>query len=174
MRYALDGVQPQLEGEGHFIADNAAVIGRVFMAPRSSVWYSATVRGDCDDITIGEGSNIQDGAILHTDPGFKLTIGRDVTVGHQAMLHGCQIGDNCLIGIQAVILNGAKIGNNCIVGAGALITEGKEYPDGSLIIGTPAKAVRELSEQQMGMITMNAQYYATNAERFSTKLEPLD
>lgn len=174
MRYALDGVAPELRGDGHFIAHNAVVIGQVIMEPRSSVWYSATVRGDCDRISIGEGSNVQDGAVLHTDPGFKLDIGKDVTVGHQAMLHGCTIGDNCIIGIQAVILNGARIGRNCIVGAGAVITEGKEFPDNSLIVGAPGKLIRELSEQQIGMITMNAQYYASNAERFAKGLKALD
>lgn len=174
MQYELDGLRPELRGEGHFIADSAVVVGKVVMEARSSLWFQAVARGDCDLISIGEGSNIQDGAVLHTDPGFQLTIGRDVTVGHQAMLHGCQIGDNSLIGIQAVILNGAKIGKNCIVGAGALITEGKDFPDGSLIVGSPARVIRELMPAQIQMITVNAQHYAQNAARFAAGLKPIE
>jgi carbonic anhydrase/acetyltransferase-like protein (isoleucine patch superfamily) len=129
-----------------YVADNATVLGRVDMQAHSSVWFAATVRGDGDQITISENSNVQDGAVLHADPGFPLTLGKNVTVGHLAMLHGCSIGDGTLVGIKAVILNGAKIGRNCLVGAGALVTEGKEFPDNSLIIGSPAKAVRTLSD----------------------------
>lgn len=173
MLYELDGVVPELIGDGHYIADNAAVIGRVTLHSRSSVWFSCTLRGDCDQITVGEGSNIQDGAVLHTDPGFKLEIGHNVTVGHQAMLHGCTIGNNVLIGIQAVILNGAQIPDNCIVGAGALVTEGKSFPEGSLIVGAPAKVIRELTPQQLQMVELNAHHYAGNAARFAKGLKPL-
>src|SRR5438445_7625875 len=136
--YELDGLAPQL-GEGAWVADSAQVIGDVQLAEGASVWFGAILRGDNERLTIGKGSNVQDGTVLHADPGFPLTFGENVTVGHQVMLHGCTIGDGTLIGIQAVVLNGAKIGRNCIVGAGALVTEGKEFPDGSMILGAPAK-----------------------------------
>lgn len=132
-----------------YVADSATVIGQARLAAHSSVWFGAVVRSDSDVISIGENSNVQDGAVLHADPGFPLTLEKNVTVGHQAMLHGCTVGEGSLIGIQAVILNGARIGRNSLVGAGALVTEGKEFPDNSLIIGSPAKAVRTLSESDI-------------------------
>jgi len=148
-----------------WVADNATVIGRVFLAEGSSVWYGAVLRGDNDAITIGARSNIQDGSVLHTDSGKPLTLGDDVTVGHQVMLHGCSVGDCSLIGIQAVILNGARIGRNSIVGAGALVTEGKEFPDGVLIVGSPAKVVRELTPAQIERLKWSAAHYVENAVR---------
>ena len=141
--YQLDDTAPQIAASA-WVADSASVIGRVRLAEGASVWYGAVLRGDNDWITLGRDTNIQDGSVLHTDEGKPLTLGERVTVGHQVMLHGCTVGDDTLIGIQAVVLNGAKIGRKCIVGAGALVTEGKEFPDGSLIVGSPAKLVRSL------------------------------
>lgn len=142
--YELDGVAPQVAASA-WVADSAQVMGNVVLGEDASVWFGTVVRGDTESITIGAGSNIQDASVLHADIGKPLVVGERVTVGHQVMLHGCTIGDESLIGIGAVVLNGAKIGKNCLVGAGALVTEGKEFPDGSMIIGSPAKAVRELT-----------------------------
>ncbi|MEY4694405.1 MAG: 2,3,4,5-tetrahydropyridine-2,6-dicarboxylate N-acetyltransferase, partial [Pseudomonadota bacterium] len=139
--YQLDSHTPEV-AESAWIADNAQVMGAVHLAANASVWFGVTVRGDTETISIGEGSNIQDGSVLHADVGKPLTVGKNVTVGHMVMLHGCTIGDESLIGIGAVVLNGAKIGKNCLVGAGSLVTEGKEFPDGSMIMGSPAKVVR--------------------------------
>lgn len=172
MLYALENKQPQLLGN-NWVADNAAVIGNVTLHPGASVWFGCTVRGDNDPISIGENTNIQDGSVLHADIGVPLTIGRDVTVGHQVMLHGCTIGDNTLIGIQSVILNRASIGKNSIVGAGTLIPEGKSYPDGVLILGSPGVVKRELSPQEIAFITLSAKGYVQNAQRFSKQLKPL-
>lgn len=172
MLYALEDKQPQLMGN-NWVADNAAVIGNVVLKDGASVWFGCTVRGDNDPITIGEGSNIQDGSVLHTDVGVPLTIGRDVTVGHQVMLHGCTIGDNTLIGIQSVVLNRAKIGNNSIVGAGTLIPEGKSYPDGVLILGSPGVVKRALSPQEIAFIGLSARHYVQNAQRYAAQLKPL-
>ena len=138
MIHTLGDRAPEFEGSGHFVADNATLIGTVRLRDRASVWFNCVLRGDCDWIDIGERSNIQDGSILHTDPGLELVVGNDVTVGHMAMLHGCTIGDQSLIGIGATILNGAKIGRHTIVGAHALVTEGKEFPDGVMLLGAPA------------------------------------
>ena len=173
MKYSLGDRRVEAKGE-HWIADSATVIGSVVLEENASVWFGAVVRGDCDVITIGENSNVQDGAVLHTDYGFPLSIGRDVTVGHQAMLHGCTIGDGSLIGIQAVILNGAKIGRGCIIGAGALIAEGKEIPDGSLVVGSPGKVVRQLDEATQQRLLLSAQHYVGNARRFRDELKPQD
>jgi carbonic anhydrase/acetyltransferase-like protein (isoleucine patch superfamily) len=162
--YDIDGVRPVIEGEG-WIADNAVVMGRVTLKRNASVWYGATVRGDNDPIVIGENSNIQDGSVLHTDIGQPLTIGRDCTIGHLVMLHGCTIGDNSLIGIGSIILNGARIGRNCLIGAKCLITEGKEIPDNSLVMGAPGKVVRELTEAQVQLITASAAHYVENWRR---------
>ena len=148
-----------------WVAESATVVGRVELGAGANIWYGAVLRGDNEWITIGERTNIQDGSVLHTDMGWPLTLGADVTVGHQAMLHGCTVGDNSLIGIQAVVMNGAKIGRNCIVGAGALVTEGKEFPDNSLIVGSPAKAVRTLTDEQAAKLRMNAAHYVANAAR---------
>ena len=172
MLYALEDKQPQLLGN-NWVADNAAVIGNVTLQAGASVWFGCTVRGDNEPITIGEGSNIQDGSVLHADIGVPLTIGCDVTVGHQVMLHGCTIGNNTLIGIQSVILNRARIGNNSIVGAGSLVPEGKSYPDGVLILGSPAVVKRELTPQEIAFIGLSARGYVQNAQRFATKLKPI-
>ncbi len=173
VRYALDGVEPSL-GESVWIAPGAQVIGRVHLADRASVWFGCVLRGDSDALHVGEGSNVQDGSILHTDVGIQLRIGRDCTIGHQVMLHGCTIGDNSLIGIQSVVLNRAVIGRNSLVGAGSLVPEGKVFPDGVLLMGRPAKVVRELSPAEQQIITLSARHYVQNAARFATGLKPLD
>ena len=170
--YELDGVAPEVAASA-WVADSAEVMGNVQLAEDASIWFGAVLRGDCESITIGEGSNIQDASVLHADLGQPLVVGRHVTVGHQVMLHGCTIGDESLIGIGAVVLNGAKIGRNCLVGAGALITEGKEFPDGSMIIGSPAKAVRQLTPEQIEGLRRSAQHYVDNARRFKTGLRTL-
>ncbi len=163
--YELDGVQPQVAPTA-WIADSAEVIGDVRLEDGASVWFGVVVRGDNHPIVIGPGSNLQENAVLHTDAGVPLTLGRNVTVGHQAMLHGCAVGDNTLIGIGAVVLNGARIGRDSLVGAGALVTEGKEFPDGSLIVGSPAKAVRALTPEQIAGLRRSAEGYVANAARF--------
>lgn len=168
--YELDGLIPQVPASA-WVADNAQVMGRVTLGEEASVWFGVTVRGDTDAITIGEGSNIQDGSVLHADEGMPLTVGRHVTVGHQVMLHGCTIGDESLIGIGAIVLNGAKIGKNCLVGAGSLVTEGKVFPDGSMIIGSPAKAVRQLTPEQIEGLKLSARHYIANARRFREGLK---
>lgn len=173
MIYSLDERTPVLEGSGHFVAANATVIGNVRLLNQVSLWFNCVLRGDNEWIEIGAGSNIQDGSVLHTDPGYPLTIGRNVTVGHKVMLHGCTIGDNSLIGIGSTVLNGATIGANCLVGAHALITEGKSFPDGSLILGAPAKRVRELTADEIAGIRQSAQHYVDNAVRFSEQLTPV-
>jgi carbonic anhydrase/acetyltransferase-like protein (isoleucine patch superfamily) len=163
--YELDGKAPRLE-EGAFVADNATVIGDVILGKNASVWFGVVIRGDTDTIRIGANTNVQDMSVLHADEGVPLTIGDNVSLGHQVMLHGCTIGDNTLIGIQAVVLNNAKIGRNCIVGAGAVVTEGKEFPDNSLIIGAPARVVRQLDEEAMKKLAHNAEHYVGNAQRY--------
>ncbi len=156
-----------------YVADTANVIGKAVIGPKASIWFDATIRGDNELIAVGENSNVQEGCVLHTDPGYPLTVGPNVTVGHQAMLHGCTIGEGSLIGIQAVILNGAKIGKNCLVGAGALVTEGKEFPDGSLIIGSPAKAVRELSPEDIKRLHGNTANYVARGKFFKENLKKI-
>jgi acetyltransferase-like isoleucine patch superfamily enzyme len=170
--YQLDSHTPDV-AESAWIADNAQVMGAVHLAANASVWFGVTVRGDTETISIGEGSNIQDGSVLHADVGKPLTVGKNVTVGHMVMLHGCTIGDESLIGIGAVVLNGAKIGKNCLVGAGSLVTEGKEFPDGSMIMGSPAKVVRELTPEQIQGLRLSAQHYIENAHRFKAGLKRL-
>jgi carbonic anhydrase/acetyltransferase-like protein (isoleucine patch superfamily) len=170
--YQLDSHTPEV-AESAWIADNAQVMGAVHLAANASVWFGVTVRGDTETISIGEGSNIQDGSVLHADVGKPLTVGKNVTVGHMVMLHGCTIGDESLIGIGAVVLNGAKIGKNCLVGAGSLVTEGKEFPDGSMIMGSPAKVVRELTPEQIQGLRLSAQHYIENAHRFKAGLKRL-
>lgn len=172
MLYAIEDKSPQLKGH-NWVADNAAVIGDVTLHEGASVWFGCTVRGDNDPIQIGENSNVQDGSVLHTDVGVPLVIGANVTIGHQVMLHGCTIGENTLIGIQSVILNRAKIGRNSIVGACTLVPEGKSFPDGVLLLGSPAKVVRELSPQEIAFITLSAKHYVQNAQRFAGKLKPV-
>lgn len=164
---------PNIAG-GVYVAETADVIGRVTLKHDASVWYQAVLRGDTDHLEVGEGSNIQDGAVLHADPGFPLMVGEGVTVGHQAMLHGCTIGDGSLIGIQAVILNGAVIGQNCLVAAGALVKEGASFPDNSLIVGAPAKVVRELSDEAVESLRKNATGYVERARCHANKLERID
>ena len=163
--YQLDEHSPQL-ANGAWVADSAQVIGHVELAEDASIWFGAILRGDTELLKIGKGSNVQDGSVLHADVGYPVTLGENVTVGHQVMLHGCTIGDGSLIGIGAVVLNNAKIGKNCLVGAGSLVTEGKEFPDGSMIIGSPAKAVRQLSPEQIEGLKMIAHHYIDNARRY--------
>ena len=170
--YELDGVAPQL-GEGAWVADSAQVMGNVVLAENASVWFGAVLRGDNEAMRLGRNSNVQDLSMLHSDPGCPLTIGDNVTIGHQVMLHGCTIGDNSLIGIQAVILNNAKIGRNSIVGAGSVVTEGKEFPDNSLIIGSPAKVVRTLDDAAAAKLRHGAEHYVENAHRFAKGLKKI-
>ncbi|HNT39921.1 MAG TPA: gamma carbonic anhydrase family protein [Rubrivivax sp.] len=157
-----------------WVAGSASVIGRVELAPYSSVWYGCTLRADNDLIRIGEGSNVQDGSVLHTDPGFVLDIGAGVTVGHQCMLHGCTIGDGSLVGIQSVILNGARIGRHCLVGAGSLVTQGKSFPDGSMIMGRPAKLVRALTAEEIEGLAQSAAGYVQHAQRHRDEARHVD
>jgi carbonic anhydrase/acetyltransferase-like protein (isoleucine patch superfamily) len=154
-----------------YVTDSANVIGKADIRANASIWFDVTIRGDNECITVGANSNVQEGCVLHTDPGYPLTIGDNVTIGHQAMLHGCTIGDGSLIGIQAVILNGAKIGKNCLVGAGALVTEDKEFPDNSLIIGSPAKAVRTLGEADVARMHGNTANYVERGKLFKANLK---
>jgi len=170
--YQLDQHSPQL-AEGAWVADSAQVMGQVVLERDASVWFGAVLRGDTEELRVGAGSNVQDGSVVHADRGYPVRIGAGVTVGHQVTLHGCTVGDNSLIGIQAVVLNGAKIGRNCLVGAGALVTEGKEFPDGSLIVGAPAKAVRQLTPEQIEGLRQSAQHYVANARRFKNGLKKL-
>jgi carbonic anhydrase/acetyltransferase-like protein (isoleucine patch superfamily) len=156
-----------------WVADSAEVIGKVVLEEGASVWFGAVLRGDNETIRIGAGSNIQENSVLHTDMGQPLTLGRNVTVGHQVMLHGCTVGDNALIGIGAVVLNGARIGNNCLVGAGSLVTEGKAFPDGSLIVGSPARVARALTPEQIAGLQRSAEGYMQNARRFKSGLKKL-
>lgn len=170
--YQLDNLTPSIHASA-WVADNAQVLGSVALAEDSSVWFGVVIRGDTETITVGRGSNIQDNSVLHADRGLPLVVGENVTVGHQVMLHGCSIGDNSLIGIAAVVLNGAKIGKNCLVGAGSLVTEGKEFPDGSMILGSPAKAVRQLTPEQIEGLKMSAKHYVDNARRYKTGLKKI-
>ncbi|MCH2163053.1 MAG: gamma carbonic anhydrase family protein [Marinovum sp.] len=169
MLYALDGVSPQVD-DSAWVAPGCQVIGNVVLEAKTSVWFGSTLRGDNEEIRVGAGSNVQENCVFHTDLGFPLTIGNGCTIGHKAMLHGCTIGDNSLIGMGATVLNGAKIGKNCLIGAGALVTEGKEIPDGSLVMGAPGKIVRQLDEGAMAGLRMSALHYQANAERFSKGL----
>jgi carbonic anhydrase/acetyltransferase-like protein (isoleucine patch superfamily) len=170
--YELDGNEPSL-GEGAWVADSATVLGAVELGENASVWFGAVIRGDTETIKVGRNSNIQDLSVLHADIGSPLTIGDNVTVGHQVMLHGCTVGDNSLIGIQAVVLNNARIGRNCIVGAGSVVTEGKEFPDNSLIIGSPAKVVRTLDDAAAARLKQSAEHYVDNARRFAKGLHKI-
>jgi carbonic anhydrase/acetyltransferase-like protein (isoleucine patch superfamily) len=170
--YELDGVAPQLAAAAR-VADSAQVIGHVVLGENASIWFGAVLRGDNEALTIGRDTNVQDGSVLHSDMGSPLTLGEGVTIGHQVMLHGCTVGDNTLIGIQAVILNNARIGRNSIVGAGAVVTEGKEFPDNSLIIGAPAKVVRTLDEAAAARLRQSAQHYVENARRYAKGLRKI-
>ena len=171
MLFSLGEHKVDLGDEDYFVAANATVIGKVRLEKNSSVWFNAVIRGDIELITVGENSNIQDGAVLHTDPGCPLSIGKNVTVGHQAMLHGCWIGDNSLIGINAVILSGAKIGKNCLIGANSLVTEGKEIPEGSLVMGTPAKVIKTLTPEQQAELIKSAESYVERSKQFKQELK---
>lgn len=172
--YALGDISPELPEEGDFwIAPDANVIGRVILEPGSSVWFGATLRGDNEPIQVGEGSNVQENCVIHTDMGYPASIGADCTIGHKAMLHGCTVGDGTLIGMGATILNGARIGKGCLIGAGALVTEGKEIPDGALVMGTPGKVVRDLDEAARAALIESARRYRQNAARFRSGLKPV-
>lgn len=171
--YRFHDHAPQMPASS-WVADSAQVIGQVRLGEHASVWFQAVVRGDNDLITIGARSNVQDGSVLHVDRGRPLTLGEGVTVGHQVMLHGCTVGDGSLIGIQAIVLNGARIGRNCLVGAGAVVTEGKEFPDGSLILGAPAKVVRTLTPEQLAGLARSAEGYVQHAQRYREALVRLD
>jgi carbonic anhydrase/acetyltransferase-like protein (isoleucine patch superfamily) len=170
--YQLDDRIPKIDPSA-WVAESGQVMGGVTLEANASVWFGATLRGDTEHITIGEGSNIQDGSVLHADYGTPLTVGKNVTVGHMVVLHGCTIGNESLIGIGAVVLNGAKIGKNCLVGAGSLVTEGKEFPDGSMIMGTPAKVVRQLTPEQIQGLRESAKRYIENAHRYKAGLKKM-
>ena len=170
--YQLDDLSPTIHPSA-WVADNAQVVGNVSLGEDCSVWFGVVMRGDTERLTIGRGTNIQDSSVLHADPGMPLIIGENVSVGHQVMLHGCTVGDGSLIGIGAIVLNGARIGKNCLVGAGALVTEGKEFPDGSMILGSPAKAVRQLSPDQIAGLRKAAAHYMANARRYRSGLKKL-
>ncbi len=172
MIYRLDKRSVELRGEEHFIAENATLVGSVVIENAVSIWFNAVIRADNDVITLGEYTNVQDGAILHTDPGIPLTLGKGVTIGHKAMLHGCEVGDYSLIGINSVILNGAKIGKHCIIGANALVPEGMEVPDGSMVVGSPGKIKKALTDQQKKHLEASAAHYVYNMRRYNTHLKP--
>ena len=170
MFYDLENKKLKNSGE-NWVAPNAVIIGDVTLDKNSSIWFNATLRGDIENIHIGEGSNIQDGSVLHTDPGCPLKVGKNVTVGHLVMLHGCTIGDNSLIGIGAVILNNAKIGNNCVIGAKSLITENKKIPDNSLVVGSPGRVIRKVTEQEIKAVKENAIRYQENWKKYSKSIK---
>ncbi|MFN3985681.1 MAG: gamma carbonic anhydrase family protein [Rhodocyclaceae bacterium] len=171
--FALGDASPSL-GPGCWVADNATVIGRVVAGTNVNIWYNAVLRGDNDPITLGDNTNIQDGAVLHTDDGVPLDIGADVTIGHMAMLHGCSVGDGSLIGIGAVVLNGAVIGRSCIIGAKALIPEGKVIPDRSLVVGAPGRVIRQLGDEEVERLRQSAAHYVSNARRHADSLRPIN
>lgn len=169
--HALDGISPELPGAGNYwIAPSADVMGRVRLLKDASIWFGAVLRGDNEWIEVGEGSNVQDNCVLHTDMGAPLAIGRDCTIGHKAILHGCTIGDNTLIGMGAIVLNHAKVGRNCLVGAGAVITERKEIPDNALVVGAPGKVIREIDAEGAAKILRSAENYVRNWKRFAAAL----
>jgi carbonic anhydrase/acetyltransferase-like protein (isoleucine patch superfamily) len=171
MKYALGDLKITCKGD-YWIADNAIVVGNVVLENNASIWFNCVVRGDNDMITIGENSQVQDGSILHVDAGFPITLGRGVSVGHMTMLHGCTVGDGTLIGIKSVILNGAVIGRNCVIGANTLITEGKTIPDGSLVVGSPGKVVRALSEDEIRLYNAFAAEYVHLSKQYRSELKP--
>ena len=172
MLYKLDENEPIIDGD-FYVAESASVIGKVRLCNNASIWFGAVLRGDTELITIGEGSNVQELSVLHTDIGFPLDIGKDVTIGHKVMLHGCSIGDGSLIGINSVVLNGAKIGKGCLIGANALITEGMEVPDGSLVLGSPGKIKGELNDNQKNGLILSAKHYVENSKRFNNGLKEI-
>jgi carbonic anhydrase/acetyltransferase-like protein (isoleucine patch superfamily) len=171
--YAIDDRHPQLAPTA-WVAPGATVLGRVVLADGVGIWFGAVLRGDNEPIVIGEGSNVQENTVMHTDMGFPLTVGRHVTIGHQAMLHGCTVGDGSLVGIQAVVMNGVRIGRECLIGAGALVPEGRIVPDRSLVLGSPGKVVRELTDEDVARIRAGAESYVARAAAFSAQLRRLD
>ena len=171
--YTLDGIAPEIDPDVAWIAPTAVLVGKVIVRADAGIWFGVVARGDNEPITIGARSNVQENVVLHTDMGYPLTIGAGCTIGHKAMLHGCTIGDNTLIGMGATVLNGARIGRNCLIGAGALITEGKEIPDGSLVVGTPGKVIRELDAEAIRRLTASADGYVRNARRFAAGLSQI-
>jgi carbonic anhydrase/acetyltransferase-like protein (isoleucine patch superfamily) len=169
--YALDGRAPRFSDRASaFVAPDATLIGAVSVGRDVGIWFGAVIRGDNEDIVIGDRSNVQEHVVMHTDPGYPLTIGEGCTIGHKAMLHGCSIGDGSLVGMGAIVLNGARIGRNCLVGAGAVVTEGKTFEDGTLILGTPAKPMRVLDEEAIAKLRVSAEHYVANARRFRAGL----
>lgn len=172
MIFSLDGIAPEIDAEA-WVAHDANIIGRIRLMAGASVWFGCTLRGDNEWIEIGEGSNVQENTVMHTDMGYPLTVGKGCTIGHKALLHGCTIGDNTLVGMGAMVMNGAKVGNNCLIGAGAMITEGKVIPDGSLVMGAPGKIVRELTEEQIEGLRRSALNYQRNAKRHRDGMKPL-
>jgi len=173
--YELDGVKPQLPADGdYFIADSAEVIGNVRLQKKSSIWFGTVIRGDNELIDIGEGSSVQDNCTFHTDPGFPITLGKNCSVGHNAILHGCTIGEGALVGMGAIVMNGAKIGKECVVGAGALVPEGKEFPERSLIVGSPARVIRTLNDEQVKALTRAAPTYVKRSAQFKAGLKKID
>ncbi|WP_309084513.1 gamma carbonic anhydrase family protein [Chelativorans sp.] len=173
--FALDGESPQFaDSETGWVAPDAMLVGKLIIGRDVGIWFGAVLRGDNEPIAIGDESNVQEHTVMHTDPGFPLTVGRGCTIGHRAILHGCTIGDNTLIGMGATVLNGARIGNGCLIGAGALVTEGKSFPDRSLIVGTPAKLVRELDDEAVARLRASATRYVENARRFRRGLAPAE
>ena len=173
MLYQLGNYRPNFD-ETCFVAPTAAVIGRVTLEPNASIWFNVVIRADCDEVIIKENSNIQDGSVLHVDEGYPLVIGKNVTVGHKVMLHGATIGDNSLIGMNAVVLNGAKIGKNCLIGANALVTENMEVPDGHMVLGSPAKVIKPLDDKTIKLLKLSASHYVKNAEHFAQHLQSLE
>lgn len=174
MNYSLDNVGPQFPDDGdYWVAPSADIIGDVVLESATGIWFGTVIRGDTEQIIVGYGSNVQENCVLHTDPGFPLVIGNGCTIGHRAMLHGCIIGDNSLIGMGATVLNGAKIGKNCLIGAGALITEGKEILDGSLVVGAPGKVIRQLDGDAIEGLRQSAIHYQENMRRFKSGLKPI-
>ncbi len=173
MKYALDEKRPNIH-DSCFVAPSADLIGAVNLAENASVWFNCVLRGDNEPITIGTNSNIQDGSVLHVDKGWPINIGSNVTVGHKVMLHGCTIADNTLIGMNAVVLNGSKIGKNCIIGANALVTENMEIPDGSLVLGAPAKVVKQIGEKHIKLLKKGADHYVEKSAEYNKSLQPMD
>lgn len=172
--YALDDISPKLPESFFWVAPNATLIGKVELEENANIWFGSVLRGDNELIHIGKNSNIQEGCTLHTDMGFPLTVGNNCTIGHNAILHGCTIGDNSLVGMGATVLNGAKVGKNCLIGAGALVAEGKEIPDNSLVVGMPAKPVRQLDEDAVKQLQASAMHYVENAKRFAAGLKEIE
>lgn len=171
MIYDLDGKTVKTDGDNYYVADNAAVIGDVTLKKDASVWFGCTIRGDNDPIVIGEGSSVQDGCVLHADPGYPLTLGDNVSIGHMAMLHGCTVGEGTLVGIGSIILNGAVIGKNCLIGANSMVTEGKVIPDNSVVMGSPGRIIRQTTEKDLAMIARPAPHYVARAKNYKLHLK---